>query len=95
MGLPRPVEVLHDSSWLPATLLAARRDPEGWRGLVTYTDRSTALGYYHWRGASELRRPTPVEGQSASVTRPSSTRTVRTGTRGDAHTRHSPAGRLG
>jgi hypothetical protein len=59
MGLPRPVEVRHDDRWLPGELLAARRGPGGWRGLVAYTDRSTALGYYHWRDQAELRRPQP------------------------------------
>ena len=56
MGLPRPVQVHHDGRWLPGTLLAARRDGQGpWRGLVTYTDPVSTLGWYQWRPADELR----------------------------------------
>ena len=42
---------------LPGTLLAARRDGQDpWRGLVTYTDPVSTLGWYQWRPADELRR---------------------------------------
>jgi hypothetical protein len=69
MGLPRPVEVLHGGRWMSGELLATRRGPQGWRGLVAYTDRRTALGYYHWREQAELRRPVVASPGAASPPR--------------------------
>jgi hypothetical protein len=54
LGDPRPVEVLHDGRWVPGRLLAYRRDPGGWRGMVRY--RVDLSQYLQWRDESELRR---------------------------------------
>jgi hypothetical protein len=63
VGYPRPVQVQHEGRWLPGTLLAARRDGHGpWRGLVTYTDPTVTLSWYHWRPARELRPLPDAEG---------------------------------
>jgi len=51
----RPVEVLHEGRWVPATMMATRLDPDGWYGLVGYTDPLTRQGYYHWCPKSHLR----------------------------------------
>jgi hypothetical protein len=61
--IPRPVEVLHEQHWVAGTLLAARLEGAQWRGLVAYTDRATALGYYHWRNQADLRRPQTPQGR--------------------------------
>ena len=60
----QPVEVLHDGRWLAATLMATRRDADGWRGLVGYVDSltrraaSTACWPKHGlRAAPELTQP--------------------------------------
>ena len=51
----RPVEVLHEGHWVAATLLNARLDPDGWQGLVGYSDPNTREGFYHWCPWSQLR----------------------------------------
>ena len=56
VNMSSPVEVLHDGRWLPATLLDARLDPDGWHGLVGYSDPVTRQGYYHWCRAVRRRR---------------------------------------
>jgi hypothetical protein len=53
----RPVEVWHEGRWIPATLMATRRDAGGWHGLVGYTDPLTRVGYYHWCREEHLRSP--------------------------------------
>jgi hypothetical protein len=59
MEYPRPVQVQHEGRWLRGTLRAARRAGHGpWRGLVTYTDPTVTLSWYHWRPAHELRAAT-------------------------------------
>ena len=55
VGMSRPVEVLHEGRWLPATLLDTRLDPDGWHGLVGYSDPATRQGYYHWCPKAQLR----------------------------------------
>lgn len=55
--MQQPVEVLHEGRWVPATLLNARRDTDGWSGLVAFTDPVTRTGYYHWCADRLLRRP--------------------------------------
>ncbi len=37
MGEAKPCEVLHAGRWVPGTVEAWRRDPDGWRGYVRYT----------------------------------------------------------
>ena len=50
------MEVLHDGRWCPGYVETLRRAGDGrWRALVTYRS-ADGLGYYHWRGESELRR---------------------------------------
>jgi len=51
----RPVEVLHEGRWIPGTMMATRLDPDGWYGLVGYTDPDTRQGYYRWCPKSHLR----------------------------------------
>ncbi len=53
----RSVEVCHEGRWLPATLMATRREDDGWHGLVGFTHPSTREGFYRWVPKSELRDP--------------------------------------
>ena len=58
MQYPWPVQVQHEGRWLAGTLLAARRDSHGpWRGLVTYTDPTCTLSWYHGGRRLSLRPP--------------------------------------
>lgn len=50
-----PVEVCHEGRWIPATLMAVRRDEDGGYGLVGYTDPDTKAGYYRWVHESLLQ----------------------------------------
>jgi hypothetical protein len=51
----QPVEVLHEGHWIPATMMATRLGPDGWHGLVGYTDPLTRAGYYRWCPKAWLR----------------------------------------
>ena len=50
-----PVEVFHEGRWLSGTMMATRLDPDGWYGLVGYTDPDTRAGYYRWCPKAQLR----------------------------------------
>jgi hypothetical protein len=53
----QPVEVLHEGRWVSATMMATRLEPDGWYGLVAYTDPLTRAGYYRWCPKADLRAP--------------------------------------
>jgi hypothetical protein len=55
VSMSRPVEVLHEGRWIPATLMDTRLGPDGWHGLVGYSDPTTRQGYYHWCPKAQLR----------------------------------------
>ena len=59
----QPVEVCHEGRWLPATMMATRREADGWFGLVGYTDPLTRQGFYRWCPKSVLRA-LPQDGTS-------------------------------
>ncbi|NHC12514.1 hypothetical protein [Motilibacter deserti] len=52
----RPVEVLHEGRWVPATLLHAYRVGERWRAVVRYyTGAGSQFQQARW--AEDVRRP--------------------------------------
>ena len=62
----QPVEVLHDGRWLAATMMATRRDNDGWHGLVGYVDPLTREGFYRWCPEALLRDPPVSVGLGAT-----------------------------
>jgi len=53
----RPVEVLHEGHWVPATMMATRLEADGWYGLVACSDPLTRARCYAWCPKADLRGP--------------------------------------